>query len=435
MSAKKINFEELKKSIDKEAQIVKEISALYSHTKRKGGDKRIDLQIDTLTNALRTNNKKSSIILKNIFLTKPYPYQKQNMHLGKKAEVKKEQQNQKKGKLEISPEDFNLKEIEKSTLKRLRGKEGKEIKIKEKKPSLYVRLANKTFSEISSELMEKNNFKDMQKDLVKANLGFLLKSYISIILFTTLISFFAAVIIFLFFLFFNVGVELPIVTLMKENLLIRFLKTFWILFAVPLGIFGFMYIYPSLEKSSVEKNINKEIPFATIHMAAISGSMINPTKIFEIIISTKEYPNLNKEFIKLMNGINVFGNNLVVALRNSAANTASKKLVDLYNGLATTISSGGDLPKFFDEKADSLLFEYNLEKEKNTKSAETFMDIYISVVIAAPMILMLLLIMMRISGLGIPLSPSMITLVVVLGVSVINVIFLVFLQIKQGGST
>jgi len=103
----------------------------------------------------------------------------------------------------------------------------------------------------------------------------------------------------------------------------------------------------------------------------------------------------------------------------------------LLDGLATTITSGGNLPDFFDKRAQTLLFDHKLEKEKQTKTAETFMDIYISVVIAAPMIFMLLLIMMRVSGLGIALSTSMISLIMVLGVSVVNIIFLVFLQLKQ----
>ena len=59
------------------------------------------------------------------------------------------------------------------------------------------------------------------------------------------------------------------------------------------------------------------------------------------------------------------------------------------------------------------------------------MDIYISAVIAAPMILMLLLMMMRISGLGISLSTGMISLIMILAVSLINILFLAFLHIKQ----
>ena len=192
-----------------------------------------------------------------------------------------------------------------------------------------------------------------------------------------------------------------------------------------------MYLYPSLEKSSAELRINEELPFATIHMSAISGSMIDPSKIFNIIISTKEYPYLEKEFKKLINEINIYGYDFVSALRNSASNSPSKKLSELFNGLATTINSGGDLPEFFDKRSQTLLFEHGLEKEKKTKAAETFMDIYISVVIAAPMILMILLMMMKISGLGISLSTSMISLIMVLAVTTVNIVFLTFLHLKK----
>jgi len=159
--------------------------------------------------------------------------------------------------------------------------------------------------------------------------------------------------------------------------------------------------------------------------------MIEPSKIFSVIISTGEYPYLNKEFTKLLNEVNVFGYDLVTALRNIAFNSPSKKLSELLNGLATTITSGGDLSEFFDKRSQTLLFDYRIEREKATKSAETFMDIYISVVIASPMILMLLLIMMKISGLGISLSTTAISLLMVAGVAIVNIIFLVFLQLKQ----
>jgi len=115
----------------------------------------------------------------------------------------------------------------------------------------------------------------------------------------------------------------------------RFLKTFWIIFVVPAGTLLFLYFYPSFERKSLEGKIDQELPFATIHMAAISGSMIEPTKIFSIISSTDEYPNLEKEFNKLLNEINIYGYDLVTALKDRAINCPSQKLGDLFNGLAT----------------------------------------------------------------------------------------------------
>jgi len=277
----------------------------------------------------------------------------------------------------------------------------------------------------------KESFQKLEEDLIKANLYHSPTGYISLILFTTLVSFIVGGFITLFFLFFNIEAISPFITQVQEPINLRFLKIFWLIFVIPIGTFFMMYIYPSLEKKSSEFKIDNELPFATIHMAAISGSMINPIKIFEIIVSTKEYPALEKEFTKLLNEINVYGSDFVNALKNTAKNTSSKRLSELLNGLATTINSGGDLPNFFEKRSDTLLFEYKIQKEKAAKAAETFMDVYISVVIAAPMILMLLLMMMKMSGLGLSLSVSAITLLVVIGVIVINIVFLTFLHLKR----
>ena len=321
--------------------------------------------------------------------------------------------------------------LERLTLKRMKRKVIKVVKIKEKKPNLYVKMASSIFSKTSMGLIKKGKFHMLKRNLIKANLEFVPANYISLIFFTTILSFFVAILVTTFFLFFNVVISPPFIVPTEDSIGPRFLKVFLLLFASPAAVYLFSYFYPSMERKSLEGKLNHELPFAVIHMSSISNSMIEPSKIFAIIISTGEYVNLSKEFIKLLNEINIYGYDFVTALRDMAFNSPSRKLSDLYNGLATTINSGGDLPKFFDERAETLLFEHKIEVEKEAKSAETFMDIYISVVIAAPMILMLLLMMMRISGLGLSLSTGMITLVMVLGVSLMNIMFLAFLQLKK----
>jgi len=326
---------------------------------------------------------------------------------------------------------INLDPLEKISFERLFKKKKVKEKVKKEKVNKYIEKANKTFSEFSISLFNQRTLYTLEKDLTKANLKFTPTSYLSVIMLTTVISFLVAIILVLVLLFFKISLLFPFISVIKEDYLIRFLKTFWIIFALPIITFLGMYFYPSAEKKSLEQKINQELPFATIHMSAIGGSMVGPNKIFEIMTYTKEYPALEKEFTKIINEINIYGYSLVSALKRTANNTASKKFAELLNSLATNINSGGNTLKFFDERAKSLLFEYQLEKEKRSKSAETFMDIYISAVIAAPMILMLLLMMMKMSGFGVGLSVSAITIIMLLSVSSINVAFLIFLQLKQ----
>ena len=454
-----ILIKELKNNVEKEKKVVRELTILYKQFIKVEGEhekKMLLSQIQSLKKHLREVNNRASRNLKTMYLAKPLPKiektpeqvipQKQTMAKTQEKTIvqqpistvqirqpiqKIELATTKKKRLIKLNKEFKLEGLEKETLKRLKKKDEKVDKEKKKKPNKYAKMANKSFSKNSIKLLDKKMFQSLERDLTKANMQFTPTTYISMIYFTTFLSIFAGIVLTGFFLFFKVSAEFPLISLITEDLGLRFMKTFWILIIVPVLTFFIMYFYPSLEKRSTAHRISSELPFATINMAAISGSLIDPSKIFNIIITTREYPYLAKEFIKIMNEIHIHGYNFVGALRKASFNSPSKKLSELFSGLATTINSGGDLPNFFEERSKTLLFEHRLEMEKQAKSAETFMDIYISLVVAAPMILMLLLIMMKISGLGVGFSTGTITLIMVLGVSIINIFFLTFLQVKK----
>lgn len=440
---KRDKFSKINTKISKERKAVKEISNLKKELEKTADseEKRmIQSQINKLKNSVKRMNNSMKKDISGISLNprKSKPIKKSKDKKSSKRKPKKKHPKKKfksKKKIKSRKAKIEIEEFERDTLRRIkkeRKKDQKEnIKKKKKKASRYVQSANKLFSGVSEKLLKKGFFKELKMNLIKGNMQFLTKSYVSIILFNTFISFIASFIILTFFLFFNFGVMYPFITVANKGISSRIFSFGWILIVIPILTFFLTYFFPRIEKKSIENRISQELPFATINMASISESMIEPTNIFKIMVKTNDYPTLQKEFVKLLNEVNVFGKDLVSALRKAAFNNPSRKLAELFDGLATTITSGGDLSEFFEKRAQSLLFDYRIEKEKKTKSAETFMDIYISVVIAAPMILMLLLIMMRVSGLGISLSASMISLVMVLGVSFVNILFLIFLQLKS----
>ncbi len=431
-----MSFEALKENISKAKKINKELSSLSEQLeKSKNAQEKgmISMQISSLQKSLKQSNQEILGNLEKINVPAPLTKEsteKPTVTIQETPLVPAE----KSARTKLpKKEKAILDSLEKVALKRItkKKKEKKEEK-KARKASGYVKMANKMFSGYSRSLLEKDKFQKLETSIIRSKIAFIPHSYISVLFFTVFLSIFVAFFLFFFFLIFNFGAELPIITFVEGSIVTRFLKVFWILFIVPIATSIVMYIYPSLEQKAAELKINQELPFATIHMSAISGSMVDSSKIFGILVATKEYPNLEKEFNRLINEVDLYGYNLVTALKNVAENSPSRKLSELFTGLATTISSGGDLTNFFEKRSESLLFDYRLAQEKSAKAAETFMDIYISVVIAAPMILMLLLIMMKISGLGISFSTSTITLMTILGVFFINIVFLTFLHLKQG---
>jgi flagellar protein FlaJ len=311
----------------------------------------------------------------------------------------------------------------------------KKVKVEEfhnefKEPRKFVAYANKLFLKNSKSLMDKGYFNSLKLSLRRTNLKILPYSYVSVMLLVSLIAFVIGILLTFFLILFNITFEAPFISL-NTDILGKMLMVIWIIPLAPIITFAIAYFYPSAEKSSLGSGIDDELPFVVIQMSAIAGSEIEPSNIFKIIALSKEYPNIRQEAKKMMNQINLYGYDLITALKNISISSPSEKWAELLNGFSTTIRSGGDLSKYLDKKAESLLFEYRLNREKATKAAETFMNIYISVVIAAPMLLMLVLIMLNVSGLGFQMPIPILSLIVVSIVALINIIFLVYLQISQ----
>ena len=266
------------------------------------------------------------------------------------------------------------------------------------------------------------DIKTLSIELKKANIPIIANTYVSMMLLSTVLSFFLCLAALIALLVFYIGTDAAL----------SIIKFSWLVLLIPLLTFFAVYFYPSSEKKAAEKRIDEELPFVAIHMSSIAGSGLEPTNIFRIISQSRENPYTSKEIRKLLNMINFYGMDLVSALRDAARISPNRKLSERFNGLATTISTGGSMTEFLDKRAETLLFDFKLEKEKNTRMAETFMDIYISVAVAAPMMLVLLLVLMGISGISTFLTnPAVMAFAIVMAISLLNIIFLLFLHLKQ----
>ncbi len=425
---------ELKKNVDTEISILREIY-IYSQrvVGKKGMEKRlIDGTINSLTRSLKILNNSIPEILREISVVQQLPKTEKKKNL-EQVKMKRTENDIEviipKRDRERFLEELSISE---NFIKRIKKKGESGEKFEEFKAARgYLKYANKFFLNSATNYINKGHFHKLYLELKKSNIGILFETYIAMIFFTTFLSFFVGIFLIIFLTFFELSFIFPFFSEYDGNILIRILKISWLIIFVPIITFFVLYFYPSLEKRAIEKNIDRELPFAVIHMSAISGSGLNPIDIFRIIGLSKEYPYLRKEVRKILNQINLYGYDLITALNNSARDSPSEKLSDLYSGLSTTMYSGGNLKEFFEKRSETLLLSYRLEREKYSRMAETFMDIYISVVIAAPMVLMLLLIIISISNFGLTLGQFQITAIIISVISLINVLFLVFLHLKQ----
>jgi flagellar protein FlaJ len=284
----------------------------------------------------------------------------------------------------------------------------------EVKQSKIFGLANKIFVGLSDKIVSK--IPELSEDLKKSNINILASTYVSLALLSSFAILIIGVIFFAFISFLNPGMIIWI----------------WVPFLLfIISIFAF-YLYPSSEKGTANSRIAQEMPFATIYMTAIAGSNVEPSKIFKILSLSKEYPYISQELKKVISQVEIYGYDLVSSLKNAAKRTASESFSELLGGIATNISSGGSLKDYLEKKTENFLADYKLERQKYNSLAELFMDIYISVLITGPLILMVLFMVMNLGKFQIGGLSMNTLLILTVGLVVFaNIVFIIILDIKQ----
>ena len=295
----------------------------------------------------------------------------------------------------------------------IRKVEKNEVKHSEHKLNPIIILSTKVFGNVAESI--KGSFSELKKDLKEANIVLLLQTYLALAMFSSV------------FVFLMTLIPLVVIGLFINTILFSLWVPFALFFIVLIGF----YLYPAVEKGNVKGKISGELPFATIYMSAIASSNMEPTRIFTLLSESPEYPNVANEIKKVLNQVELYGYDLVSALKNVARSTPNEALKELLGGMAINIVSGGSLKNYFEKKADSLLNDYKLERQKYNSVAGTFMDVYISILITAPLILVLIFVVMAFTdmNIGIPTTDLLVLTVSIVFFS--NIIFLIFLQIKQ----
>jgi flagellar protein FlaJ len=292
------------------------------------------------------------------------------------------------------------------------------------RPSFLGSLANILVKKLSLFLIDTfpEFFKYLYNALRLANIPMLSNTYVNIMTFVSLL---VSTISFVFFIFLFSVLGNPLAMIIVKSLLLSILTT-------TVSFFGF-YGYPFGKIKQRRKNIRTNLPFAINHMAAVAASGVPPTKMFELIAESEEYGEISVEINKVVDYINIFGYDFVTALKTVAGATPSPTFKEFIDGMVSTIESGGDLKIYMGEKSDEAMTEYELERSKYEETLSTYSDIYTGILIAAPLFFIAALSLISLLGgevAGIPVDTLIATGTYIV-IPVLNVVFLMFLQLTQ----
>jgi flagellar protein FlaJ len=175
------------------------------------------------------------------------------------------------------------------------------------------------------------------------------------------------------------------------------------------------------------------MPFAINHMSAIASSGVPPHIIFKLLIDIKEYGEICNEARRIVRNVDIFGMDIISAIRNVAERTPSDDFKQFLFGIVSTIDTGGNIQKYLESSAKDALFDYRLKRQKYLQTLSTYADFYTAVLIAAPLFFISILSIMSLIGgqiLGMSI-PTAMHFGIYLLIPLLNVIFLLFVHFTQ----
>ena len=289
--------------------------------------------------------------------------------------------------------------------------------------SLYKKLSLVLFGDLIEKYID--SFKPLEPHIRNANMKVLLKTWVGMLFFTTLLSFVVSSISIFVFLTFLIEVEFYIYI---------FSVIFFPVFVASI-VFIILYLYPVQRENARKKSIENNLPFAITHMAAIASSGIPTEFIFELLTGFEEYGEVTEDSKLIMRNIKTFGMSSVDALKDIADRTPSQNFRDILLGIVSTTESGGNMVEYLRQMADKALFDYRIKREKYLKTLSTYADIYTALLVAAPLMMLSLLATMSIIGgtvMGLTINELMLLITWVM-LPVLNTGFIIFIHITYPG--
>ncbi len=155
---------------------------------------------------------------------------------------------------------------------------------------------------------------------------------------------------------------------------------------------------PESRANRRKKDIDTKLPYALNFIAAMSTAGITPAEIFKNLAEQPVYGEVHKEAAWIYRDIAIFNIDIITALRNAAYRTPSVKFQEFLQGAITTITSGGDLKKYFLAKAEEYMRENRRQQKEFLETLGVLAESYVTVVVAAPLFLIIMFSVMSLFG-------------------------------------
>lgn len=157
-------------------------------------------------------------------------------------------------------------------------------------------------------------------------------------------------------------------------------------------------VTPDLRAAARARDINAKLPYALNYIAAMAAAGITPERIFDSLGRQRIYGEVANECSWIARDMRLLGRDVVGALTAAIDRSPSVKFQDFLQGAISALTSGGDLKTYFLAKSEQYMYENRQEQRSFLSTLEVLAESYVTVVVAAPLFLLVLLSVMGTFG-------------------------------------
>ncbi|HUR61593.1 MAG TPA: type II secretion system F family protein [Candidatus Thermoplasmatota archaeon] len=170
--------------------------------------------------------------------------------------------------------------------------------------------------------------------------------------------------------------------------------------AVVLGAGAYLItlVVPPARALGRARNINSKLPYSINYLSTMASAGATPEQLFATLAEQPLYGEVAVEAQWIARDMRILGLDIVTALQNGIDRSPSDKWKDFLQGAVTTLTSGADLKAFFAAKADQYIYENRQEQRKFLEGLGVLAESFVTVVVAAPLFLIVILSVMTSFG-------------------------------------
>ena len=233
-------------------------------------------------------------------------------------------------------------------------------------------------------------FQEIHIQLKKGGVLIAFKAYIAFMILTSIIVFVATIPTAL--------ILLPLLSGMPFLSVMNFAFSLVIAATASLITMMVMYLYPGMKANSRKGPIDRNLPYISSFLTLLSSSNVPPSIIFETMSKIDTLSEVRLEFTNIIRDVEIFGGDLLSSIVDNAKLSANDQLGEVLQGYVATVKTGGNPTEYLKITTETITKDRIGKLDIMLESLAAMAEIYIMMLVAAPLLFMVLLVTLGMIG-------------------------------------